>query len=303
MKISRTLFGWRTVLLLTLLFYAATGQATSNKIHTFLPAPQQIAPWQKDGTLQIYRGKQLQKYLDGGADIYLEYGFQSVGVQTYKKGDQALQIEIYQMQSPLAALGIFSFRRHYPADSTVAFPNESSKYDFLFAKGAYFVAVTNMDGSSETAGELKKIALFILKKIPGAPLAQSPFAVLPSSGLVADSPMLINGPLTMRVRWPLGRIHCFHFERGTRAVTGRYQSGQLHFSLFVVLPGRRVDFYSLVECFGNIMNATMVVKSNQKIVLAMMNSKKAIFLKKGNRVWIIPDLFDDLPVLKFLGEM
>jgi len=276
--------------------------ANVNTVQTFFPTASQMAPWQKDGALQIYRGKQLREYLDGGADIYLEYGFKKAAVQTYKKGDQSLQIEIFQMQSPLAALGLFSIRRHYPADSTVVFPNESSRYDFLFTKGSYFVAVTNMDGSPGTAKILKKTALYILKNIPGGLLRQEPFSVLPTRGLLADSPMNFNGPLAMRVRWPLGQIHCFHFDRGTYAVTAHYRSHTLHFSLFIIFPGKRVDFYSLVECFGNILNATMMVKSNQKIVLTMMNSKKTIFLKKGQQVWIIPDLFDDLPVLKFLGE-
>ncbi len=296
--------GWPTLfLLLGLGLLFSNALAKGENLEALFPAEKQIAPWQKDGAFQYYAGKNLRNYLDGGADIYLEYGFRSVGVQAYKKEQQNLQIEVYHMESPEAALGIFSFRRHYKADSSVAFPNESSKYDFLFAKGSYFVAVTNMDGSSRTAGVLKKFALFVLEKIPAEALDSNPFDKLPPRGLVPNSPMLIDGPLAMRVRWPLGQIHCFHFDRGTRAVTGRYRSGKLNFSLYVIFPGKRVDFYSLVECFGNILNGAMVVKSNSKIVLAMMNSRKTIFLKKGKTVWIIPDLFDDLPVLKFLGEM
>ncbi len=291
--------GFLTVLFLT----SAPVFSKVRHLSDFLPSEKQISPWQKDGSFRVYAGKGLQKYLDGGADIYLEYGFRAAGVQAYKKGQQALQVEIYRMTSSQAALGIFSFRRHFPADSSMAFPNESSQYDFLFAKGHYFVAVTNMDGGSDTAHSLKKFAGFIAQNIAGKTPAPNLFAALPRRGLVPWSPMFINGPLAMRVRWPIGEIHCFHFERGTRVVTGRYQADKLDFALFVVFPGKRVDFYSLVECFGNILNAAMVVKSNQKIVLTMMNSRKTIFLKKGQNVWIIPNLFDDLPVLKFLGEM
>jgi len=289
-------------IILCLLLFQSTGWTKGVNLNRFFPLQTEIAPWKTDGEFQGYDAAHLQDYLDGGADIYLEYGFQSVGVQSYKNEKGELQVEIYQMKSPDAALGIFTFRRHYPPDSTLGVSNETSKYDILFQKGRYFVAITNMDGSQETARALKKFAVVMLKKIPAGAMETDPFASLPAKGLQPASEMLIAGPLSMRVRWPLGRLHCFHFERGTRGVTARYKFKKVRFALFVVHPGKRAGFYKLVECFGNIFNATMIVKTNKTIVLAMMNSKKTIFLKKGKDVWIIPDLFDDRPVLKFLGD-
>jgi len=289
-------------IILCLLLLHSNGWTKGENVSRFLPLQTEITPWEKDGEFQTYDADHLQDYLDGGADIYLEYGLSSVGVQAYKNKKGELQVEIYRMDSPEAALGIFSFRRHYPPDSTLDVPNEVSKYDILFQRGRYFVAITNMDGSAGTAQALKVFAGSILKKTPAEAMQVNPFSALPPKGLQPVSEMLIAGPLSMRVRWPLGRLHCFHFERGTTGITARYKTKGISFELFVVHPGRRAGFYPLVECFGNIFNATMIVKSNKKIVLAMMNSKKTIFLKKGKNVWIIPNLFDDRPVLNFLGE-
>ncbi len=285
-----------------LFLFQSNGWAKGQNLIRFFPLQTEIAPWEKDGQFRSYKEAHLRDYLDGGADIYLEYGFHSMGVLTYKNKKGLLQLEIYQMKSPEAALGIFSFRRHFPPDTTLGIPNEVSKYDILFQKGRYFVAITNMDGGTGTAQALRVFAVLILKKIPAEAMQTNPLAALPARGLQPASEMLIAGPLSMRVRWPLGRLHCFHFERGTTGITARYKTKKTAFDLFVVHPGRRAGFYSLVECFGNIFNATMIVKSNEKIVLAMMNSKKTIFLKKGKAVWIIPNLFDDRPVLNFLGE-
>ncbi len=289
-------------IILWFFLFQSTGWTKGESLIRFFPLQTEITPWKTDGNFQAYNSAHLQDYLDGGADIYFEYGFQSVGVQAYKKKDGMLQVEIYGMKSPKAALGIFTFRRHSLPDSTFKVPNEVSKYDILFQKGRYFVAITNMDGSPATAHALRKFAAVMLKKIPAGGMETNPFASLPAKGLQPASEMLISGPLSMRVRWSLGRLHCFHFERGTRGVTARYKFKKIHFELFVIHPAKRAGFYALVECFGNIFNATMIVKSNEKIVLAMMNSKKTIFLKKGKDVWIIPDLFDDRPVLNFLGE-
>lgn len=287
---------------LSLLLFQLAGWTKGENLSRFLPLQAEVSPWVREGAFQTYDAAHLQDYLDGGADIYLEYGLSSVGVQAYRSKKGELQVEIYRMDSPEAALGIFSFRRHYPPDSTLGVPNEVSKYDVLFQKGRYFVAITNMDGGPETAGALRVFAVLLLKKIPAEAMGANPFSVLPARGLQPVSEMLIAGPLSMRVRWPLGQLHCFHFERGTTGVTARYKAKNIHFELFVLHPGKRAGFYQLVECFGNIFNATMIVKSNEKIVLATMNSKKTIFLKKGKDVWIIPNLFDDRPVLKFLGE-
>lgn len=286
----------------SLFLLQANGWAKGKKLAEFLPVETEITPWETDGDFQTYNADHLQDYLDGGADIYLEYGFQDIGVQSYKNGNGLLQVEIYRMKSPEAALGIFSYRRHFSPDSALDVPNEISRYDILFQKNCYFVAITNMDGGAKTAQALKVFAMSILRRIPEGKMAKNPFDQFPRKNLQPSSEMIIAGPLSMRVRWPLGRLHCFHFERGTKAAVAKYKSDGLSFDLFIVHPGKRAGFYQLVECFGNIFNATMIVKSNKKIVMAMMNSKKTIFLKKGKDVWIIPDLFDDRPVLKFLGE-
>ena len=50
----------------------------------YLPADNAAAGWAKDGAPQEFEGEDLYTYIDGGAEIYQEYGFRRVIVQDYE---------------------------------------------------------------------------------------------------------------------------------------------------------------------------------------------------------------------------
>ncbi len=66
--------------------------------------------WSASDSLGIFRGKKLYDLIDGGADIYLEYGFVRAGSRHYGAPDGGeISLEIHEMRDTLAAWGIFSF--------------------------------------------------------------------------------------------------------------------------------------------------------------------------------------------------
>ncbi len=88
--------------------------------------PVNLLPGGKDGWVksgksagsmgpEIYDRKNLFDYMDGGAELYLAYDFQRLAVQRYVSDSadsvtkNSLTVEIYQMNSPSDAYGLFSF--------------------------------------------------------------------------------------------------------------------------------------------------------------------------------------------------
>jgi hypothetical protein len=71
--------------------------------------------WVKSGQPEIYDRNNLFDYMDGGAELYLAYDFQTLVVQRYLSDSadsvrkNPLTIEIYQMYSSSDAYGLFSF--------------------------------------------------------------------------------------------------------------------------------------------------------------------------------------------------
>jgi len=71
--------------------------------------PEKIGLWSADGVAEVYLGDELFIYINGGAEIYHEYGFEQVSVQRYQRGDNRISVEIYTMDGD--AFGIYSFAR------------------------------------------------------------------------------------------------------------------------------------------------------------------------------------------------
>jgi hypothetical protein len=71
--------------------------------------PASVGSWSADGEPEAYVGDDLFVYINGGAEIYHEYGFEKVTVQRYRRGDDQVSLEIYTMDSD--AFGIYSFAR------------------------------------------------------------------------------------------------------------------------------------------------------------------------------------------------
>jgi hypothetical protein len=81
-------------------------------LRTVLPADGSVPGWTRDGEPQEFVGEDLYTYIDGGAEIYQEYGFRRVVVQDYEsRAGKSVSLEIFEMADPAAAYGIFTFKR------------------------------------------------------------------------------------------------------------------------------------------------------------------------------------------------
>jgi hypothetical protein len=112
-----------------------------------------------------YDGKSLWGYINGGADIYLEYGFDKVFVQEISWKKHHFKINVYRMKDEEAAFGIFSVSRHKcaPLDSISEF-NCVTPYHIQIAHGRLYISIVNDNGSSDEQELSIQLAKKILKK-------------------------------------------------------------------------------------------------------------------------------------------
>jgi hypothetical protein len=62
---------------------------------------------------ESYQGRSLSGYINGGAELFHEYGFVALSVQeAAMEGAGEITVEVFRMSSPRAALGIYSVSRH-----------------------------------------------------------------------------------------------------------------------------------------------------------------------------------------------
>mgnify|MGYP001264817157 CR=1 FL=1 len=109
-----------------------------------------------------YDHNSLWGYIDGGADLYLEYGFSKVTAQEVLIDSFHFKVDIYEMNSPEAAFGIFSVsHKKCPGSDSLAQFVCSSPHHLQCVSGNFYISIINDNGTEEE----QDISRFLAKKI------------------------------------------------------------------------------------------------------------------------------------------
>lgn len=114
--------------------------------------PDSVNKWSKYNSSKKYAKDDLFTLIDGGAPLYLEYGFIQVNTQRYQNGEKYIDVEIYEMNDSSSAYGIFSLQS-FRTGEKIKFSSEASSGEgfMLFWKGKYYITLSMR--SSESSGE------------------------------------------------------------------------------------------------------------------------------------------------------
>jgi hypothetical protein len=216
-------------LLLALVFvYGAAGAAgisrTRGPLAGYLPGDQEAAGWVRDGEAQEFEGEALYTYIDGGAEIYEEYGFRRVIVQDYRSsGGTSVSLEIFEMETPAAAYGMFTFKRSGQGQSLdLGGGGELEAYYLNFWKGRFLATLTGFDETAGTVEGLLALAKAVDSKIKDRGMAPELVGLLPPQGLVVGTVKYLKGLLG------LNNVYSFYTARGldfSEAVKADYGDG------------------------------------------------------------------------------
>ncbi len=121
--------------------------------------PDKIEKWQLKGKPEVYTGDDLFLYINGGADIYQEYGFEEVISSEYEQeGAGRISVEIYKMNNPQSAFGIFTFKTGGKWDKTNnGNLYSSADYYLNILLGNNLVTITSIDINEETGKGIEAI--------------------------------------------------------------------------------------------------------------------------------------------------
>lgn len=136
-------------------------------ITALLPRAGEVAGWAPDGPPQTAAGDQLFAMIDGGAELFLQAGFERAATQAYRgDGDRRIELEIYRMLTPQAAEAVF---RKKTTGGEPPFPlgagGSRGEYYILFWQGRYLVTATGSDPGQDTMQAVERIARSVDEKI------------------------------------------------------------------------------------------------------------------------------------------
>lgn len=220
--------------------------------------------WKITESAVVYKGDDLYFLIDGGADLFLEFGFKEVAAADYYKENSKLHVEIYEMESAERAWGIFSIRRPY------YFDKQQDKKDIAIGNGYIMVASNNYYFViSAQSKEIDPAEIYNLTQ--------------EISSEIRKKNDLTNGNLT---DFNPGEYDCTFFGRaGFAAVYSLGASNFQGFNRGLAKRKSKEEFVIRLE-YASINDAT---NDLEKFISASANSKRYKILEKNGEMLLITD--------------
>jgi len=206
------------------------------------PAGLEIPPgnfsdgWSLKGAPRTFNRNGLYGHINGGSELFLEFGFDVLTVQRYAKGEDELALETYKMTSPEAALGIYLMK--CGTESPVAgVPGRSTgdPYQLMALRGDVFFVVNNYSGKRELAPDMVALLLAAEKTVPATEPADL-FAVLPTQDRVPGSERLIRGMYSLASLVTLGEDDILSLNGEIFGAAADYKTGSQEPHTRIVVP-------------------------------------------------------------------
>jgi hypothetical protein len=146
------------------------------------PAPEcsLVAGWTQRGASRSYEAENLFEYMDGNAEGYLLYGFQTMRGVSCTKGGVSMVIDVSDFGDADSAFGFFSSNRDLRVPSAkVGMGGQIIPRRAIFAKDRYYVEVAvNQEGDHTAA--LTAWAEALEKQVPGSNTPPAALSWFPS---------------------------------------------------------------------------------------------------------------------------
>ncbi len=216
---------WTFLVILIFLFVAAQGAKGEEKGNMDqLSLPAEAGGWKWDKKKMNYNSRTIFNYIDGAAELYLAYGFQSLAVRRFEKpGQPPVIAEVYEMRSSEEAYGIFSFE-HQDEDAGIGQGSEFGGGLLRFWKGKYFVSVYAEGESPGVEPAILILGRAVADSIKVTGPAPKLIGALPGgkAGLIEKSLRYLHSHVLLNQRFFVATQNILNLNPQTDAVLAQY---------------------------------------------------------------------------------
>jgi hypothetical protein len=196
--------------------------------------PDVIQGWKVSAKDQIYNRDNLYDYIDGGAELYLSYGFKKVIKRTYTKtGQPDMVVDLFDMGTSQNAYGVFSHARE-TVDNAFGQGSQYVEGLLLFWKDRYYISILTIPETVES----KKAIFDLAKKIEMAIAKEGPLPeilnLLPQKSLVRESIRYFRHYAWLNSHYFVADQNILHINDSTDALLVKYKEGKKQYLLLLV---------------------------------------------------------------------
>jgi hypothetical protein len=183
--------------------------------------PLEVQGWKRPARPQVYDGDNLYEYIDGGAELYLSYGFQRALAFFYGKGKDEIKVDVFDMGSSANAFGVFSHGR----ERVAAEVGQGSEYAgglLTFWKDRYYVAVLGYPETAATRAVVYALGRAVAALVPHDGRVPPVVGLLPKAHLVPPSVRYFRHPVWLHRAGFVAHDNLLGIGPTTEAVLARY---------------------------------------------------------------------------------
>jgi hypothetical protein len=216
----------RVLAVVFILFLLSSGVFSEEVYKSILPRHREFSNWARPKEPEYYDTDSLSGYINGAAEIFLQYGFVDLYVARYLlvSGEvkKEITLELYRMDSPEDAFGIFSLERtgEERISRQIEGLNWVSETQINLVKGEFFVNIVGFECEEK---ELELFAAFVSRRIKGDGKAFPLLSLLPTQRLIPASRKYIKGETAASGESVILGQDFWGFKDKTRAVSARYR--------------------------------------------------------------------------------
>jgi len=156
-----------------------------------LPASGFSPGWALEGPIKKYTGEDLFEYINGEAELYLQFNFKILTTGLYlKEGDdkRGIAADVYEMGSDLEAFGIYANYRKPEAEPVKAGAGGVvGPSQLMFYQGRYFVQLNASGAATQDQAVFLTLAGLISKTLPASPQSSPELTLLKITAVIPNT--------------------------------------------------------------------------------------------------------------------
>jgi hypothetical protein len=198
-----------------------------------LPDVAQVAPWRAARPPAEYDRTTLSNFIDGGAELYVQYGFARAIAAEYASGTDAINCTVYEMSDSVAAFGVFSyFRTPQKAPVKVGDGGVRADLQLSFWQDRYFVTIETFSLNPATREGLSRFAEAMSARIGSHAAVPAVMRRLPG-GARPGSEKLWRGDLATNALYAV-LLFSLSFDKDDVLLAAQYAAGREQATLWLV---------------------------------------------------------------------
>ena len=221
----------RSVINMVWIFIACVG---AGMVGIYESVPGEMHGWKAQGKDEVYNTETIYALINGGAELYLSYGFREVFVRRYTEpGKQEISLEIYDMGHSEDAFGVFSSERQ---DEDIGI-GQGSEYGgglLRFWKDRFFVSLTSAGEETQVRGVMIQLAKETAKAIRKEGSKPRLVTLLPEKGLQERTIRFFHTSSILDRQYFLSNRNILHLDKDTDCVLAKYVEGKQTAHLLLV---------------------------------------------------------------------